>query len=250
MAQFSFHCECYKAGSVGSLDKHNRRLNKNYGNEDIDKEKTGDNRIYIAPQKSLYKDCKDHIEKRVVANGGRITRASVWLCECIFSYPEDLPLEQLDEYNDLIIQYMGARLGKENILMAVCHRDEGGLPHLHLDIVPITTDNRLSRKTLITREFITSVHKAMPLVLRNHGFHVAEYVATEERKEGGLSAKEYKKKMEAEKKELNQKFDDVVSEYNNLVDKYNKLLNDKTELEQQNSEKAREIVDRQQERGR
>lgn len=56
--------------------------------------------------------------------------------------------------------------------------------------------------------------------------------------------------MEAEKKELNQKLDDVVIEYNNLVDKYNKLLNDKTAFEQQNSEKARKNVDRQQERGR
>lgn len=72
------------------------------------------------------------------------------------------------------------------------------------------------------------------------------------RDERGLSAKEYKKKMEAEKKELNQKLDNIVNEYNNLVDKYNMLLNDKKALEQQNSEKAREIVDkqRQQERGR
>lgn len=41
---------------------------------------------------------------------GRITKASNWICECIFSYPEVLPLERLDEYNDLIIQYMNARL--------------------------------------------------------------------------------------------------------------------------------------------
>ena len=70
MAQFSFHCECYKAASVGGLDKHNRRLNKHYGNKDINKDKTDNNRIYIAPQQSLYKDCKDHIERRVVQNGG------------------------------------------------------------------------------------------------------------------------------------------------------------------------------------
>lgn len=57
------------------------------------------------------------------------------------------------------------------------------------------------------------MNKAMPLVLRNHGFNVAEYVETEERKMGGLSAKEYKKKMEEEKKELSQKLDDVVGEY-------------------------------------
>ncbi len=35
-----------------------------------------------------------------VASGGRITKASNWICEAVFSYPEELPLERLDEYND------------------------------------------------------------------------------------------------------------------------------------------------------
>ena len=43
----------------------------------------------------------------------------------------ELPLERLDEG--------GSVDGK------------GGLPHLHLDILMITEDNRLSAKTLITR---------------------------------------------------------------------------------------------------
>ena len=39
MAKFSFHCQCYKAGQLGGIDKHNRRLNKNYiSNPDIDTE--------------------------------------------------------------------------------------------------------------------------------------------------------------------------------------------------------------------
>ena len=36
---------------------------------------------------------------------------------------------------------------------------KGGLPHLHLDILMITEDNKLSAKTLITRDFITSMHR-------------------------------------------------------------------------------------------
>ena len=162
MAKFSFHCQCYKAGQLGGIDKHNRRLNKNYiSNPDIDTERSVQNRIYIAPKQSLYKDCKEQIEKRVVASGGRITKASNWICEAIFSYPEELPLERLDE------------------------------------------DNRLSAKTLITRDFITSMHRIMPIILKKHGFNIDEYEETEEKKQGGLSAKEYKKKMEQEKEELN-----------------------------------------------
>lgn len=244
MAKFSFHCQCYKAGQLGGIDKHNRRLNKHYiSNPDIKTELSKNNRIYIAPKQSLYKDCKEQIEKRVVASGGRITKASNWLCECIFSYPEELPLERLDEYNSLIINYMGARLGKDNIVMAVCHVcDEAGLPHLHLDILPITEDNKLSSKTLITRDFITSIHRFLPTVLQHHGFDVESYEETEERKSGGLSAKEYKKAMEKEKKELNEKLDNLTAEYNNLADKYNNLIADKQELERKNREKAKEVL--------
>ena len=101
-----------------------------------------------------------------------------WICEVVFSYPEELPLERLDEYNDLIIKYMNARFNN-NVVSAVCHLDEGGgadgkggLPHLHLDILMITEDNRLSAKTLITRDFITSMHRIMPIILKKQGFNI------------------------------------------------------------------------------
>lgn len=64
----------------------------------------------------------------------------------------ELPLERLDEG--------GSADGK------------GGLPHLHLDILLITEDNRLSAKTLITRDFITSMHRIMPIILKKHGFNI------------------------------------------------------------------------------
>lgn len=201
MAKFSFHCQCYKASQLGGIDKHNRRLNKHYENADIETKHSENNRVYIDPKQSLYKDCKDQIEKRVVANGGRITKASNWICECIFSYPDELPIERLDEYNDLIISYMNARFNN-NVVMAVCHLDERGCPHLHLDLLVITEDNRLSSKTLITRDFITSMHRVMPKILQNKGFAIADYEESEEKKKGGLSDKEYKKRMEQEKAEL------------------------------------------------
>lgn len=143
---------------------------------------------------------------------------------------------------------MNARFNN-NVVSAVCHLDEGGsadgkggLPHLHLDILMITEDNRLSAKTLITRDFITSMHRIMPIILKKHGFNIDEYEETEEKKQGGLSAKEYKKKMEQEKEELNKKLEDMVKEYNELAERYNKLIDDKAELERKNREKAYEVM--------
>lgn len=127
-------------------------------------------------------------------------------------------------------------------------QDEAGVPHLHLDIIPID-NGKLSSKTLITRDFITSIHRLMPMVLRNHGFNVESYEEAETRRTGGLSAKEYKKQMEEESRELNKKLDEMVKEYNNLADKYNKLVEDKEALERRNRDKAYEVI-KQQERNR
>ena len=80
-------------------------------------------------------------------------------------------------------------------------------------------------------------------------FKLNEYEETEEKKQGGLSAKEYKKKMEQEKEGLNKKLEEMVKEYNELADRYNKLIDDKVELERKNREKAYEMM-YQQERSR
>lgn len=44
--------------------------------------------------------------------------------------------------------------------------------------------------------FVISGNKIMPIILKKHGFNIDGYEETEEKKQGGLSAKEYKKKME------------------------------------------------------
>ena len=245
MAKFSFHCQNYKASQLGAIDKHNRRLNKHYGNTDIDTEKKEYNCIYKAPKESLYKDCKSIIDRQIIANGGRVTKASNWICECIFTYPEDLPAERKEQYFKLIIDYIGARVGKDNIIMAVCHADEAGLPHMHLDFIPITDDNRLSSKNIVTREFITSIHKLMPIILQRYGFDVQSYEETTEKKVGGLSAKEYKKKMDKENDELNQKLDVLTEEYNNLVEQYNSLQNANNDLKRRYKYNLKEYESRQ-----
>ena len=143
-----------------------------------------------------------------VASGGRITKASNWICEAVFSYPEELPLERLDEYNDLIIKYMNARFNN-NVASAVCHLDEGGsvdgkggLPHLHLDILMITEDNRLSAKTLITRDFITSMNRIMPIILKNTVLILMNMKRPKKRSRADYLQRNIRRKWSRKKKKL------------------------------------------------
>ena len=176
--------------------------------------------------------------KEVIANGNRVRSDSNWICECIFSFPAEFPIEELDRYNSLIIQYMNARTNG-NVVLAVAHCDEGGLNHLHLDILLITPEGRLSSKALITREFIQSIHDKLPIVLQAHGFNVRR---GEQGHEGGLSAKEYKKQMESEAKEISHKIDEMVEEHNRLLEIIKRLREIAQQLELGNLAKARDIV--------
>lgn len=243
MAVLSFHCQNYKAGALHGIDGHNRRLHKNHiSNPDIDNSRSCNNRIYKAPDISLHADCKKLIQKKVLANGNKVRKDSNWICECIFTYPAELPLERLDEYNALIIKYISARLGASNLVEAVCHMDEAGQPHLHLDYVLITEDCRLSSKDLITRDFIRSVHDKLPLVLQHHGFYVVRGESVPDRK-ANRSATQYKKDMEKEAKALDKKLNNMVDEYNQLAEHYNHLLSEAKALEQRNIKKAKELLE-------
>ncbi len=243
-AKFSFHCQCYKKENIAGIDRHNRRKNKHYGNKDIDVSRSRRNLILISPDTTLYQTCKKQIEERVLANGGRVTKASNWIAECIFSYPEELPEDRMQEYYTLVIEYIADKLGKSNIVQAVIHLDEGGLPHLHLDALVITPDNRLSSKNMINRDFIISVHNELPKILKEHGFDVER--GSDDHETAGLSAKEYKRKMDKEASILDQRLNNLSDEYNRLADAYNNLIESKRRLEKHNLQAAYDIINHRQ----
>lgn len=101
----------------------------------------------------------------------------------------------MDEYNYIVLEYMEAYFGKDNIIECVAHLDEGGLPHLHMDIVQITKDGKLSSKKLITRDFILSVHNELSKILKMNGFDV-ERAKNKEQSKSGRSAKQYNYQLE------------------------------------------------------
>ena len=110
---------------------------------------------------------------------------------------------------------------------------------LTIHILLITPEGRLSSKALITREFIQSIHDKLPIVLQAHGFDVERGAVGHE---GGLSAKEYKKQMESEAKEISHKIDEMVEEHNRLLEIIKRLREIAQQLELGNLAKARDIV--------
>lgn len=200
--KLAIHGHNYKATALSGLDRHNRRLNKEYGNENIDRSRRDENIVVIAPVESLYRDAKKRIEEQVLSHGGRVTKASNWITEFTVYAPEGLSSERLREYFETVVTYFAKQIGKDNILSAVVHNDETH-SHLHLDFTPIV-ENRLSSKKVMTRSFLLKLHNELPKILSNRGFDIqrGEPVEEEEKKLKGRSTKQYKQEIEAEKNRL------------------------------------------------
>ena len=201
--KLAMHGHNYKATALNGLDKHNRRFNKEYGNLNINVARKEENILLITPVVSLYQDAKKRIEENVLVKGGRVTRASNWLTEFIIYGEPEMRREQAQKYFTLVVDYFAEKVGRENIISAVVHGDETHY-HMHLDFTPITLDNRLSSKRIMTRQFLLSLHDELPKVLQAHGFHIerGESVKESERNLKGRSARQYKSEIEREKAEL------------------------------------------------
>lgn len=61
----------------------------------------------------------------------------------------NLSPEQREQYFRDSLHFLQKRYGKENVMYCQCHLDEA-TPHIHVGVVPITADGRLSAKILFT----------------------------------------------------------------------------------------------------
>lgn len=61
----------------------------------------------------------------------------------------NLDFETREQYFADALHFLQNRYGKENVMYCLCHLDESN-PHIHVGIVPITPDGRLSAKSLFS----------------------------------------------------------------------------------------------------
>lgn len=166
------HAANYKKNAVGALDKHNQRENENYSNPDIDHARTKDNITIHAPEISQYQDTKKIIEERAV---NQVRKTSIWQTEFIISSDQEffsaLPIEEQHRFFQEAYGYLKKEFGEENVISAVAHFDET-TPHMHFDFVPMTENNKLSRKEVMTRDRLLRIQDQLPKHMQEMGFDI------------------------------------------------------------------------------
>lgn len=234
------HVGHYKKGSVGALEHHNLRENESYSNKDIDRSRTEENVTLHQPERSQYLDAKQIIEQRAV---NQVRSTSIWQSEFIISsdkeFFQSLPKEEQNRFFKESYEYLCSEFGRENVTCATVHYDEM-TPHMHFDFVPMTEDNKLSRKEVMTRERLIRIQDQMPRYLREKGFDVerGQKMADLEQKDRPkhIEPKEYKRTLNEQMRALEGQKKQVDDSRKKLKEQSGRIQSVKKELNQQAAE--------------
>ncbi len=196
--------EKFKSGAVKGLENHDKRLKESISNPDINKSKSEDNYNLIQTDLTYQVAIKNRIKELNLKRAVR--KDAVVMCQCLVTsdsefFENALPGQQEKFFQDSY-KFISDRYGENNIISAIVHLDEK-TPHMHVNFVPVTKDNRLSAKSLITRTELSKLHDDF---YKKVGLgYCLDRGETREDKQKHLSVQEYKKetlKEEIEKLEI------------------------------------------------
>ena len=195
----------YKRENLKGIFRHNERRNKNYSNDNIDKEKSYLNYSIKSPQYSYEKEF-DRIRKKYNLKG-QIKKVSNIACEYIITSDHDfferIGEEETKRFFETAYKFVAEykNLGEQYIISAKVHRDEQ-TPHMHLIFLPVvhTTDKKgNSIDKLACSEFwkakdsYRQLQDAFYKYMVENGFDLQRGLPKEETNRQHYSVEEYKK---------------------------------------------------------
>ena len=195
----------YKRENLKGIFRHNERRNKNYSNENIDKEKSYLNYSIKSPQYSYEKEF-DRIREKYNLKG-QIKTVSNIACEYIITsdhdYFEKIGEEETKRFFETAYKFVAEykNLGEQYILSAKVHMDEQ-TPHMHLIFLPVVhiTDKKGNSIDKIAcsefwkaKDSYRQLQDAFYKYMVENGFDLQRGLPKEETNRQHYSVEEYKK---------------------------------------------------------
>ena len=194
----------YKRENLKGIYRHNERRNKNYSNDNIDKEKTYLNYSLKSPKYRYDKEFDMMKEKYNLK--GQIKTVSNIACEYIITsdkqFFEEIGEEETRRYFETAYKFVSEykNLGEQYIMSAKVHMDEE-TPHMHLIFLPVvhTTDKKGNNiDKLACSEFwkeknsYRRLQDAFYQYMSSHNFELERGIPKEETGRVHIDIKEYK----------------------------------------------------------
>lgn len=146
------HMMKIKSGAVGGIQSHNNREHEPKTNPDVDMSRSEDNYDLISCDN--YKRSIKEKLSNLVESSRTVRKDAVVVCNFIVTSDNEtmnaLGADRQREFFEDSVKWFSDRYGADRVLNATVHMDET-TPHLHIGVMPITQDGRLSAKAIFTK---------------------------------------------------------------------------------------------------
>lgn len=146
------HMMKIKSGAVGGIQSHNNREHEPKTNPDVDMSRSEDNYDLISCDN--YKRSIKGKLSNLVESSRAVRKDAVVVCNFIVTSDNEtmnaLGTDRQREFFQDSVKWFSDRYGADRVLNATVHMDET-TPHLHIGVMPITQDGRLSAKAIFTK---------------------------------------------------------------------------------------------------
>lgn len=146
------HMMKIKSGAVGGIQSHNNREHEPKTNPDVDMSRSEDNYDLISCDN--YKRSIKEKLSNLVESSRAVRKDAVVVCNFIVTSDNEtmnaLGADRQREFFQDSVKWFSDRYGADRVLNATVHMDET-TPHLHIGVMPITRDGRLSAKAIFTK---------------------------------------------------------------------------------------------------
>lgn len=146
------HMMKIKSGAVGGIQSHNNREHEPKTNPDVDMSRSEDNYDLI-PCDNYKRSIKEKLSN-LVESSRAVRKDAVVVCNFIVTSDNEtmdaLGVDHQREFFQDSVKWFSDRYGADRVLNATVHMDET-TPHLHIGVMPITQDGRLSAKAIFTK---------------------------------------------------------------------------------------------------
>lgn len=146
------HMMKIKSGAVGGIQSHNNREHEPKTNPDVDMSRSEDNYDLISCDN--YKRSIKEKLSNLVESSRAVRKDAVVVCNFIVTSDNEimnaLGADRQREFFRDSVKWFSDRYGADRVLNATVHMDEA-TPHLHIGVMPITQDGRLSAKAIFTK---------------------------------------------------------------------------------------------------
>lgn len=226
----------FKMRDVKGIQIHNQREKESHTNHDIELDRTQLNYdLHNNGHIDYLKTVKDKIEQNVETNRA-IRKDAVVMCEFVVTSDREFfdVLDMVDPAQQKVFfkeaySFLKDRYGEQNIVHAAVHLDEK-TPHMHVGIVPVTGENKLSAKQIFNRKELVSLQDDFHAYMVEKGFYLERGVSSDKkhvemRKFKAMTAKEEIKALEKEMGQCLQKKEVVNKQMEQLESRLNQLQN-------------------------